>query len=65
MNPARSTGPALFAGGDYVGQLWMFWIVPLIGAAVAGALSRWMYEPEQLIETIVVEERGSDLTRTR
>jgi aquaporin Z len=59
VNPARSTGPALFAGGEYVSQLWMFWIVPLIGAAVAGALSRWMYEPEQLIETVVVEERGT------
>src|SRR6516225_6896037 len=55
VNPARSTGPALFVGGEYVSQLWMFWVVPLIGAAVAGALSRWMYEPEQLIETVVVE----------
>jgi aquaporin Z len=59
VNPARSTGPALFVGGEYVSQLWMFWVVPLIGAAVAGALSRWMYEPEQLIETVVVEERGT------
>ena len=54
VNPARSTGPALFAGAEYVGQLWMFWIVPLVGAAVAGWLTRWMYEP--VIETIVVEE---------
>jgi aquaporin Z len=59
VNPARSTGPALFAGAEYVGQLWMFWLVPLLGAAVAGALSRWMYEPEPLIDTIVIEERGS------
>ncbi len=58
VNPARSTGPALFAGGEYVAQLWMFWLVPLVGAAVAGALSRWMYEPEPLIDTIVVEERS-------
>jgi aquaporin Z len=50
VNPARSTGPALFAGGDYVGQLWMFWVVPLVGAAVAGWFSRWMYDPEPLIE---------------
>ena len=56
VNPARSTGPALFAGGEYVSQLWVFWIVPLIGAAVAGALSRWLYEPEALLDTIVVEE---------
>ncbi len=57
VNPARSTGQALFAGGDYVGQLWMFWLVPLAGAAVAGLLSRWMYDTEPLIDTIVVEER--------
>lgn len=57
VNPARSTGQALFAGSDYVGQLWMFWLVPLAGAAVAGLLSRWMYDTEPLIDTIVVEER--------
>ncbi len=59
VNPARSTGPALFAGGEYVSQLWMFWVVPLIGATVAGLLSRWLFESEPLIETIVVEERGA------
>ncbi len=57
VNPARSTGPALFAGAEYIGQLWLFWLVPLAGAAAAGALARWMYEPEPLIDTIVVEER--------
>src|SRR3982750_3660951 len=36
VNPARSTGPALFAGGAYIGQLWLFWIAPLIGAAIGG-----------------------------
>jgi aquaporin Z len=59
VNPARSTGQALFAGADYVAQLWMFWIVPLLGAAVAGALTRWMYEPQPLIDTIVLEERST------
>jgi aquaporin Z len=58
VNPARSTGPALFAGGEYIGQLWLFWAAPIIGALLAGALTRWMYEPEVLIDTIVVEERG-------
>jgi aquaporin Z len=57
VNPARSTGPALFAGSEYVGQLWLFWLAPIIGAMVAGALARWMYEPDELIDTIVVEER--------
>jgi aquaporin Z len=37
VNPARSTGPALFAGGDALGQLWLFWLAPLLGAALAGA----------------------------
>jgi aquaporin Z len=57
VNPARSTGPALFAGGDYVGQLWLFWVAPLAGAIIAGLLTRWMYEPEAIIETVVVEKR--------
>ncbi len=58
VNPARSTGPALFAGGEYISQLWMFWIVPLVGAGIAGLLSRWMYEADVVIDTVVVEERG-------
>jgi aquaporin Z len=57
VNPARSTGPALFAGGEYIAQLWLFWIAPIAGAVIAGLLSRWLYEPDKLDETIVVEER--------
>src|SRR6201986_3505743 len=59
VNPARSTGPALFAGSEYVRQLWLFWLAPIVGAMVAGAMARWMYEPDPLIETIVVEEPGT------
>ena len=36
VNPARSTGPALFAGGQYIAQLWLFWLAPIVGAALAG-----------------------------
>ena len=36
VNPARSTGPALFVGGWAISQLWLFWIAPIIGAAIAG-----------------------------
>jgi aquaporin Z len=36
VNPARSTGPALFAGGGYIGQLWLFWVAPILGAIIAG-----------------------------
>jgi len=38
VNPARSTGPALFVGGWALGQLWLFWIAPLVGAALAGVV---------------------------
>src|SRR3954452_13332904 len=36
VNPARSTGPAIFVGGWALGQLWMFWVSPIVGAAIAG-----------------------------
>jgi aquaporin Z len=45
VNPARSTGPALLAGGEYLGQLWLFWVAPFIGAVVAGMVARWLHEP--------------------
>jgi aquaporin Z len=38
VNPARSTGPALFVGGWAIQQLWLFWVAPLVGAAIAGVL---------------------------
>src|SRR5213075_3559778 len=40
VNPARSTGPALFAGGWALGQLWLFWLAPLLGGALGGYLYR-------------------------
>jgi aquaporin Z len=36
VNPARSTGPALFVGGEAVSQLWLFWVAPIVGAIIAG-----------------------------
>ena len=44
VNPARSTGPALFVGGWAVQQLWLFWIAPLLGAAVAGFTYKTLLE---------------------
>ena len=44
VNPARSTGPALFVGGWALQQLWMFWVAPLIGGVLGGALYRWLSE---------------------
>lgn len=50
VNPARSTGPALFAGGWALGQLWLFWVAPLIGGALGGVLYRWLSEePDGLV----------------
>ena len=42
VNPARSTGPALIVGGWAIAQLWLFWVAPLIGAGLAGAVYRWL-----------------------
>jgi aquaporin Z len=45
VNPARSTGPALFVGGWAMQQLWLFWVAPFIGAALAGVVYRVFDEP--------------------
>jgi len=44
VNPARSTGPALFVGGWALAQLWLFWLAPLLGGVLAGALYRSVLE---------------------
>lgn len=44
VNPARSTGPALFVGGWALEQLWLFWVAPLAGAALGGLLYRFLFE---------------------
>jgi aquaporin Z len=41
VNPARSTGPAIFVGGWALAQLWLFWLAPIIGASLAGAVYSW------------------------
>jgi aquaporin Z len=43
VNPARSEAVAIFQGSWALGQLWAFWVAPVIGAAVAGAVQRWLY----------------------
>jgi len=50
VNPARSTGPALFVGGWALAQLWLFWVAPLIGGALGGILYRWLSPEEPLGE---------------
>ena len=46
VNPARSTAPALFAGGWALSQLWLFWVAPIVGAALAGFVYRWLSPDE-------------------
>lgn len=47
VNPARSLGPALFVGGDAVGQLWLFWVAPLVGGIIAALIWRHMLEERE------------------
>ncbi len=47
VNPARSTGVAVFVGGWALGQLWLFWVAPLLGGAIGGVLYRWLLGQEE------------------
>jgi len=51
VNPARSTGPALFAGGWALSQLWLFWVAPIVGGFLGGVVHRALFEriPEPAI----------------
>jgi aquaporin Z len=46
VNPARSTGPAIFVGGWALGQLWLFWVAPIVGAAIAGVIYNALFSGE-------------------
>ncbi len=46
VNPARSTGPAIFVGGWALTQLWLFWLAPIVGAAIAGVVYTAVAEPD-------------------
>jgi len=50
VNPARSTGPALFVGGWALSQLWLFWIMPIVGGLAAGALYKALLETRPEVE---------------
>tara|TARA_B100000809_G_scaffold266776_2_gene331488 strand:- start:33965 stop:34672 length:708 start_codon:yes stop_codon:yes gene_type:complete len=47
VNPARSTASAIFAGSDAMGQLWLFWVAPIAGAALAGIVYKFMAPQEE------------------
>ncbi len=57
VNPARSTGVAVFAGGWAVQQLWLFWLAPMAGGIVGGVLYRWLStEPSgQIVGSVPAE----------
>ena len=58
VNPARSTGPAVFVGGWALEQLWLFWVAPIVGAALAGVVSMvFATEPEPTVQEHMSAER--------
>src|SRR5690606_35338852 len=44
VNPARSTSQAIFVGGEYISQLWLFWLAPILGAIVGGLIYRFLLQ---------------------
>ena len=63
VNPAQSTGPALFVGGSATNQLWLFWVAPILGGLVAGLVARLLdldqaAVPRAAAAQIVEELRG-------
>ncbi|CNE78190.1 aquaporin Z [Yersinia rohdei] len=50
VNPARSTGVAIFAGGIALQQLWVFWLAPLVGGALGGAIYRILFSPPEEVK---------------
>ena len=59
VNPARSTGPALFVGGWALGQLWLFWVAPIAGATVGGLFYNWLGAQEIATEELGREDKKS------
>ena len=57
VNPARSTGPAVVQGGWALGQLWMFWVAPIVGAVIAGLAWRFMSPSDSVIDDEAAEAR--------
>jgi aquaporin Z len=51
VNPARSTGVAVFVGGWATAQLWLFWLAPILGAGLAGIVYRWLGNPDPAMVT--------------
>ena len=56
MNPARSTGPALFVGGEAISQLWLFWLAPIVGAVIAGIVYPAVAGRREAVAAVAVRE---------
>ena len=53
VNPARSTSQAIFAGHRQLGQLWLFWVAPIVGAAIGAAIHRYVVgDPEDQLSPV-------------
>jgi len=64
VNPARSTGPALFVGGWAISELWLFWVAPILGALLAGFFYTWLVEDAKNEPDIVGDaENHPNITR--
>lgn len=57
VNPARSTGPAIFAGGAALGQLWLFWVAPIVGAIASGLVYRIWHAEQKDLRAIEEDQR--------
>ena len=59
VNPARSTGPALFVGGWALAQLWLFWVAPIVGGVLGGSAYRWLMAPVETVPAVHPVERAA------
>ena len=59
VNPARSTGPALFVGGWAVGQLWLFWIAPIVGAAIGGVVYSAVFQTAEEAQPVLAKAKSA------
>jgi aquaporin Z len=65
VNPARSTGPAIFVGGWAIAQLWLFWIVPIVGGTMGGTLYATIFEPGATVAESAAVEKGRAAVASR
>jgi len=65
VNPARSTGPAIFVGGWAISQLWLFWFAPILGAALGGALYAGVFESAATTTETAAEKSRAALASSK